>query len=785
MKKLHLVLFILLFSIAINILNAKNAISQITSLDSNEAGWIDAGKYKYQNKKIGAILNLKYSQDGKSIFTYSDDKYFRKWDVESGKVLEEKLIDKNNILALNIHDSGDFIIFNDPDTIYKLDLKTDKYYFKVGMDSAYLNGYFTGMEYYSKASSSIIEYLNDSTFVCGANINCTAIQVPSSKSSQSGIVNKYSLITGEKIEYLDNGHYINYIISESKLKTAVSKYNYYSETFKNSSQSSYNFYNLINKKLLNQIGTYGREYFYLSSFSKNDKFICALNSNGIEAPIYIYDILNDTVKHNIYIQKENNYRYAISSIFINDDKFLLVYFSQTDLNKEVTNYLSVVNIATGRVIDKIELNNKNKSLKMYHSPNSKSILIGGDDGQLTLLTEPIYENYLYADFKVNKKITSVDSILEFKSIVDGDVKKFEWDFGDSTYSNEENTKYKYSKNGLFNVKLIISNDFKSDTVFKNDYIHIVNPVKANFTYQKINDYINSSVTFTNTSIGDSLKYIWNFYAELPENQYVYLRSSDKNPKFQYNLFGKHDIKLKVYNEFLSDEVYIKDFINILPKPNVSFTSDKIVGLVPLKVKFNNTSKSKYYSIEWDFGDKIHSYENSPIHIFNKAGKFNVILWISDSLGQEFKSESMEINVLDSFDLNFSANNRDGFPPLNVSFIHNYPKNYKNILWDLGGGAYSTENSPIHTYVTPGKYDVSLTLTDSLEKMTKKVYNYIYIKDPNTFNSNDLTISDFVNPTNDFLNFDIFTKNIENLTFELFNPLGQQIYISNYNESIFN
>lgn len=48
------------------------------------------------------------------------------------------------------------------------------------------------------------------------------------------------------------------------------------------------------------------------------------------------------------------------------------------------------------------------------------------------------------------------------------------------------------------------------------------------------------------------------------------------------------------------------------------------------------------------------------------------------------------------------------------------------LWDFGDGTQSTEQNPVHIYVNPGAYDVSLTITTPLGTDSEVIVNHIRV-----------------------------------------------------------
>lgn len=70
----------------------------------------------------------------------------------------------------------------------------------------------------------------------------------------------------------------------------------------------------------------------------------------------------------------------------------------------------------------------------------------------------------------------------------------------------------------------------------------------------------------------------------------------------------------------------------------------------------------------------------------------------------------------------------GIAPLNIMFsVEDSVVKIVKWMWYFGDGSYSVEPNPVHTYVAPGIYTVSLTITDEYGNVyTFKKVNYIYV-----------------------------------------------------------
>jgi gliding motility-associated-like protein len=78
--------------------------------------------------------------------------------------------------------------------------------------------------------------------------------------------------------------------------------------------------------------------------------------------------------------------------------------------------------------------------------------------------------------------------------------------------------------------------------------------------------------------------------------------------------------------------------------------------------------------------------------------------------------------------NFTANKQSGCAPLIVSFQDQSTGNPTSWNWNFGNGATSTLRNPSTTYLTPGNYTVTLTVSNANGSNTKTVSNYITVYD---------------------------------------------------------
>jgi hypothetical protein len=111
---------------------------------------------------------------------------------------------------------------------------------------------------------------------------------------------------------------------------------------------------------------------------------------------------------------------------------------------------------------------------------------------------------------------------------------------------------------------------------------------------------------------------------------------------------------------------------------------------------------------WDFGDGTFSNEKEPIHTYKNDGIMKVGLEYSNSncTTKVIKDLHVSVDTLPAqcyADFKYLVNgNQVSFIPIDTAYI-------SAILWDFGDGNTSTAAYPIHSYLNPSNYNVSLYL----------------------------------------------------------------------------
>lgn len=168
-------------------------------------------------------------------------------------------------------------------------------------------------------------------------------------------------------------------------------------------------------------------------------------------------------------------------------------------------------------------------------------------------------------------------------------------------------------------------------------------------------------------------------------------------------------------------------------------------------EFENTSHAFYpnTSILWKFGDGTTSEAIQPgIHEYSAAGNYLVELILCAELGCDTSSQIVPFR-LPSYYIPDS-----GIPGQLLQFEDNSAF-MTNWTWDFGDDISSLEQSPTHSYIAPGLYDLQFFVTDSTSSQcTHSEVVQIDINWPIGLETNkEELISISPNPCTDYLSFD--------------------------------
>jgi PKD repeat protein len=320
--------------------------------------------------------------------------------------------------------------------------------------------------------------------------------------------------------------------------------------------------------------------------------------------------------------------------------------------------------------------------------------------------------YPYADFTANPVSGAPPLAVAFTDKSTGSTPRtYQWNFGDGGTSDLANPTHTYAAAGVYSVTLTITNSYGSDSETKSEYVRVGGGPVADFTGLPQSGTVPLAVAFQDMSTGNPATWKWDFGDGGA--------STDRNPSHTYSKAGTYGVSLTVTNAFGSSTKTKASFITAGTPPTADFTGLPKTGPVPLAVKFADASTGRPTSWAWDFGDGTTSSQQSPSHVYTKAGAYTVTLTVKNAYGSDTESKTGFVNAGAALAAEFTADQRIGTAPLTVRFTDLSAGGPTSWFWNFGDGTTSSEQNPTHVYKVEGTYDVSLTVANSFGTDTEK------------------------------------------------------------------
>ena len=218
-------------------------------------------------------------------------------------------------------------------------------------------------------------------------------------------------------------------------------------------------------------------------------------------------------------------------------------------------------------------------------------------------------------------------------------------------------------------------------------------------------FMDSSYVLTGTPVSN---WLWNFGDGTTSNA--------QNPTHAYPGPGQYTVSLVITNQGgCVDSISHVINTRIVPNPGFSYTT----ACPNIPMTFTDSSSAPVGTIvgwNWHFGDGTSddSIKNT-VHAFDLPGTYQVSHSVTDNFGCS-NTITLPANTLDAPVAGFTLTSSCIGTNANVSFTDTSVYSTGTITswkWNFGDGSPTvTTKNPVHTYVTPGNYNVTLIITGS-------------------------------------------------------------------------
>lgn len=366
---------------------------------------------------------------------------------------------------------------------------------------------------------------------------------------------------------------------------------------------------------------------------------------------------------------------------------------------------------------------------------------------ITILDKPV------SDFNVIVPATCVlPATVDFKN-KSQNATDYQWLFGDNTSSTLANPSHDYANAGFYTVSLIAFNGPGcSDTVTKANVVKVGPPKILKFYNLPVVGCVPHKINpkADIASAGPIATYQWDFGDES--------FSSDSSPEHIYTKAGVYSVKLKVTTVGgCEDSLTMLHAVSVGETPKANFTASPLDACAQTAIQFTDQSTGTITSWTWIFGDGGSSVTQNPLYEYTDTGYFKVRLIIGNNSCTDTLDMDHFVHItppVASFKSLLKCSN-----PYDRTF-KDYSIGAKTWSWDFGDGTTSSQQSPSHTYASPGSYFTTLTVTNGTCSYQASDSIRIVEEKP-LFNTNS---QDTVLCRNDTVSFSAYNYNARNVPY---------------------
>ncbi len=329
---------------------------------------------------------------------------------------------------------------------------------------------------------------------------------------------------------------------------------------------------------------------------------------------------------------------------------------------------------------------------------------------------PPIANFTTSNLCVNDSISFFDS----SEICFGNIVNWVWSFGDGGTSTDQNPKHLYTTTGLFNVSLVITDNFNNTSSYNQNITVRLKPI-ADFNFTN-NSCSGTLVQFIDASVSaDGNITNWNWIISSNDFSNSTISSSFVSP-------GLYPIQLTTTTEFGCSDTVTKQ-ITIEPTPIADFSvSNTCINEIAVFNNLTDSNTISNVSYQWQIGGFLGTNNPNPTYQFPSTDGVYGILLIANSpngcADTIIKSILIGNRPNPDFTLNADTVCQNSLFTITDNSIPGLYNTISNRRWDMGNGITIDDSLLFHyAYTTPGTYQIQLTVngpTDCDSSVSKTI-----------------------------------------------------------------
>ena len=326
-----------------------------------------------------------------------------------------------------------------------------------------------------------------------------------------------------------------------------------------------------------------------------------------------------------------------------------------------------------------------------------------------------YKDYIRINPPIARFIESLDCtrplerVFTDKSIGAGE---WNWDFGDGNTSKQTSPVHTYSLPGAYLVSLLVRNNISGCDFTTVKTIQVVN-VKAAFFASDTIICKGGNITFTSgLSLAEVQSFDWDFGDGTVSNS-----ATSTTATHLYTAAGNYTVRLIITDILGCKDTLIKSTYIRIDGPTARFTPSVPGSCLNSQITFNDASVSDsthpIQTWSWNYGDGTSETLSAPPfqHNYTTPGAYTVTLKVTDSKGCTDSVNIASPLIISKPEAKFTPLDSVSCPSKPVSFSNQSSGPGLTYLWNLGDGATSAAQDPVHTYLSDGIYSVNLFIRD--------------------------------------------------------------------------
>ena len=302
----------------------------------------------------------------------------------------------------------------------------------------------------------------------------------------------------------------------------------------------------------------------------------------------------------------------------------------------------------------------------------------------------------------------------------GQIVKYEWFIeGEPTSVIGRSIKRNFDKPGTYSVKLVVEDAHGEKdeveqivTVFNKSEIQLdTNPRPGEDGV--IRGMVPLTVTFdsTQSEIPQAVEWQWDFDNDGIVDEFA------QTINYTFRTPGTYETKLTIIDADGVSHEQMQTVITTAQDITAVINADPIDGERPLVVNFDGSASvsgvGKIVNYIWEFPGVEPINASARIsRKFSETGVIPVKLTVVNDNGDRHTGEILVSVREPSVRAEFSVFPQAGKAPLTVEFdSEKATGDIREYSWDFGDGYTSKKQSPMHTFYTPGQYEVKLEVAD--------------------------------------------------------------------------